>query len=520
MWVSSLQLTNVRGFQNSGSIPFSKGINILVGRNNSGKSTILKALYLLQNSSSLTREDITIKDNASESLVNICFQEPEHQYIKSANNPNQIIDFNLYKKQISFNIKNNNLGLIELQSNHTLPTLSFFVIPPIEPNNFIYPYLSNRKTYQYSRNVSESDTIQVSGNFSNLYAKIDRISNPEFQPHYNEYTKACDDILGFRITTINSSGGKIAAYIAKNRNNIPLTSMGEGVVNLVGLIVDLCLAENKLFIIEEPENDVHPQALKKLLSFIKEKSVNNQFIISTHSNIVTKYLGAAQGATVFSVAMNLDNRMPVSTIKEVRTQSERHQVLEELGYEFSDYDLWKGWLFLEESSSEEIIREYLIPWFAPKLKGVLRTFSARSVNEVENKFKDFHNFFTFLLLEPIYKNKAWVVIDAGEKEKKVLDAIKMVYCNDKNNWEESRFKQLNNHDFEEYYPKHFKSEVQKILDLSHDAKREPKNKLFEDVKVWIKDNPELAKQEFSKSAQEIILILQEIEKEITPTSLL
>ena len=41
--------------------------------------------------------------------------------------------------------------------------------------------------------------------------------------------------------------------------------MGEGVANIVGLLVDLCLAENKLFLIEEPENDIHPKALKGLL---------------------------------------------------------------------------------------------------------------------------------------------------------------------------------------------------------------------------------------------------------------
>lgn len=516
MWISSLQLTNVRGFQDSGIISFSKGINILVGRNNSGKSTILKALYLLQNHVSLTHQDITIGNNVGESFITIDFQEPENKYLKNINNPNQTIDFNLYKRQVLFTLGNSNQGLIKRQYDHSIPEISFATIPQTEQGNanFIYPYLSNRKTSHYSEGVTEHDTNRVTGNFSNLYAKIDRIANPQFQPAHDEYMKACDDILGFRITAVPAANGKKAAYTVKNMDNIPLISMGEGIVNLVGLIVDLCLAENKLFIIEEPENDVHPQALKKLLSFIKEKSLNNQFVISTHSNIVTKYLGAVPDAKVFSVAMNFNDRMPISVIKEITSKEERHQVLEDLGYEFSDYDLWKGWLFLEESSAEEIIREYLIPWFAPKLKGVLRTFSARSVNEVENKFRDFHNFFTFLLLEPIYKNKAWVVIDAGEKEKKILDSIKNVYCSDKNNWDASRFRQLDKHDFEEYYPEYFKSEVQKILDLSHDAKREPKNKLYDKVKMWIKEDTELAKQEFSKSVQEVILLLQEIEKEI------
>jgi predicted ATPase len=34
--------------------------------------------------------------------------------------------------------------------------------------------------------------------------------------------------------------------------------MGEGVMNILGLIVHLAIAENRLFLVEEPENDVHP----------------------------------------------------------------------------------------------------------------------------------------------------------------------------------------------------------------------------------------------------------------------
>ncbi len=67
---------------------------------------------------------------------------------------------------------------------------------------------------------------------------------------------------------------------------------------------------------------------------------------------------------------------------------------------------WVTWSFgplgflLEESSAEKIVREYLIPWFVPKLGGKLRTFSARSVSEVEAKFEDFNKLFVFLHLSP------------------------------------------------------------------------------------------------------------------------
>jgi predicted ATP-dependent endonuclease of OLD family len=58
------------------------------------------------------------------------------------------------------------------------------------------------------------------------------------------------------------------------------------------------MADGNLFLVEELENDIHPEGLKAILDVIVEKSSSSQFIVSTHSNIVTKYLGSAPGAKV------------------------------------------------------------------------------------------------------------------------------------------------------------------------------------------------------------------------------
>ena len=56
-YVSKLNLINIRSYDNV-EIDFSRSINLLVGNNNSGKSTVIKALYKLQSSHSLGIEDI------------------------------------------------------------------------------------------------------------------------------------------------------------------------------------------------------------------------------------------------------------------------------------------------------------------------------------------------------------------------------------------------------------------------------------------------------------------------------
>jgi len=176
---------------------------------------------------------------------------------------------------------------------------------------------------------------------------------------------ACEKILGFRVTTSHTTNGKQAVYIVQNTRSIPLLKMGEGVINILGLVVHLVSADKKLFLIEEPENDIHPKALKALLDLIAERASENQFILTTHSNIVLKRLGACPDAKVFKVECVLSERMPTSTLREVRGEDDRRAVLTELGYELHDVDLWDAWLFLEESSAEKIVRQYLVPWFVP-----------------------------------------------------------------------------------------------------------------------------------------------------------
>ena len=365
--------------------------------------------------------------------------------------------------------------------------------------------------------MNEGNTNIVSGNLQYLYSKIDRISNPQFQPAYELYMKACDDILGFKITSVASPNGKKAAYIIRNLQHIPLEVMGEGVANIVGLLVDLCVAEDKLFLIEEPENDIHPKALKGLLSIIAEKSENNQFIITTHSHIVTKYLGSHPGSKIFNVTTSFENNVPTSQAEEVPSNVEsRRNLLESLGYELMDNDMWDSWLILEESSAEKFIREYLIPWFTPKLNGKLRTFSARTVNEVEPKFNNLNGLFVFLNMEQIYKNRVWVIIDSGEKEEEIIDKLRGIYV--ASGWDGNNFSQFKEHDFEKYYPAVFQEKVSEILLMGNSMQKlEKKKALREEVEKWVEGDIEAAKQEFEISAKEVIDRLKEIEAQLMAT---
>jgi len=380
----------------------------------------------------------------------------------------------------------------------------------IDPNHFVVPYLSKRKTATYSEDVRHQFAMQVSSNMSNLAAKLARVSNRSF-PESDVYAKACESILGFVVTAIPSDNGQRPGVYLPNRDVIHIEQMGEGVPNIVALLVDLALSSGKLFLVEEPENDLHPEALKALLDLMVESSQRNQFVVSTHSNIVVRHLGAVENSRVFHVSAS-KGQLPTTAKVELvpNTPQARLGVLRELGYAFSDFDLWDGWLIVEESSAERIIRDYLVRWFAPKLSRV-RTLSANGTGNVEATFADFDRLMRFAHLEPIYFKAAWVRVDADDSGKAVVEKLRNSY----KTWDADHFGCFSKEQFEHYYPAPFAKEVERVLAITNrQQKRVAKRELLEKVRSWLDEDEGRGREALAVSAKDVIDELQRIEAQL------
>jgi predicted ATP-dependent endonuclease of OLD family len=498
MKLSGLRVVNYKCFADSGIVELGP-INVLIGRNNAGKSTLIHATHLVQQGAAYSTNDIRLGADYSEVTYYLTDVSSMVVELAGAVEVGAVVEAAI---QINPKSPPHHLAATMGPSSTNFP-----YIHANEPENFIYTYLSKRKVTTFDQVVNLNKARAVSNNLEYIVAKVDRLANLD-HPNEQEYTQLCKSVLGFRVSSFASPSGHQAGILVGKDNHIPIEDMGEGVSSLLGLITDLCVADKKLFLVEELENDIHPEGLKAMMQVIMEKSSNNQFIISTHSNIVMKYLGSKEGAKVFNVELAYQRgTVPTSTVHEVGSNREaRTQVLQQLGYELYDFDLWEGWLILEESSAEVIIRDYLIPWFAPKLSRV-RTIGAGGTSKIEPLFDDFYRLFLFTHLQPQYQGKAWVVADGDEPGREVVQRLTEKY----GSWSPDHFRTWSESDFERYYPARFVGAADAALSKSGKDKREAKKALLDRVKLFCDEDDE-AKSAFADSASEVVDFLQEIEE--------
>jgi len=501
MRIHSFRVANFRSFQDSGLIELAP-VNVLIGANNAGKSSLLRALHLLQLGSQIAAADVRVGTTEYEIEINLedVSRVPKWQALDDPAKVSHHIKVATADRKSAgaqWTVKTNGSSTIGGE----------YALSNVEPHHFIVPYFSRRKTAAYSEDVREQAAMTMSIDMSNLAAKLTRIGNPYF-PNHAQYARSCLDILGFVVTSIPSTNGQRPGVYLPSREAIDIDFMGEGVPNIVQLLVNLAVSEGKLFLVEEPENDIHPQALRSLLDLIVASSEKNQFVVSTHSNIVVSHLCSSDKGKLFKISSEKGVLPPLSTVQEVEpSQAARLQTLTELGYSFADLGLWSGYLILEESSAEYIVRTYLIPFFAPKLRHI-RTMSAGGVGNVEPAFSDLNRLSLFLHLEPVYKNKTWVIVDGDEAGKATIEKLSSRY----RDWSPGSFDCFSEPQFERYYPAHFAAEIADVMAVTAaDKRRSEKARLLQRVIRWLDQDSARARAALETSADGVIQHLRRIE---------
>jgi predicted ATPase len=88
-------------------------------------------------------------------------------------------------------------------------------------------------------------------------------------------TRFADNSLITEFREIYSRGSALRA--------LPATFMSDGTVNIVALIIALYFEDNSVAVIEEPERNVHPYLVSKIVGMLREVSEKKQIIVTTQN---------------------------------------------------------------------------------------------------------------------------------------------------------------------------------------------------------------------------------------------
>lgn len=74
------------------------------------------------------------------------------------------------------------------------------------------------------------------------------------------------------------------------RSYLPASLLSDGTISIISLIVALYFAEKAIVTIEEPERNIHPTLISRMISMMKEVAQKKQIIVTTHNPQVVKHV--------------------------------------------------------------------------------------------------------------------------------------------------------------------------------------------------------------------------------------
>lgn len=302
--IDNISIHGLRGFGKQQSIQFAipndkegSGLTILVGANNSGKTTILEAL----------RSFNAIEDNPpsfSERKRNIkCENGKVHLKLQMTNGDNYTID--------TVESGGSTTKIVKKHGPWGLG-LNIFVLPSRRFMEYEF-YQNTMERDDYARTLQRNvhNRTHIIPQFNNRLFKM-QSSREEFDPLLKK-------ILGYDLEWAIEQNENGSFYLKLIVNGCMHSS--EGLGDGIWSVFTICdaLYDSKpgsVIAIDEPELSLHPAYQKKIVQLFKEYSADRQIIISTHSPYFVDMDSLVNGAFLYRTTKDEEGDIRVFSLSE------------------------------------------------------------------------------------------------------------------------------------------------------------------------------------------------------------
>jgi len=265
---------------------FSPNINVIIGKNGTGKTHVLKLLAsVISSSDTLSKSTANSKEKFESILAEqlIAFFKPEQLgrlVRRQQGRTSAKINVNINKTELSFSFSNNSKFNVKIEKNVDWKPINFLYIPPREMFSLFDGFLSLH------------DKREIS--FDETYVRLAKALDAPLLKgrRYDEVADLVKPLEDELKASVIKENGKF--YLRDSNGKMEAHLVAEGlrkISSLMYLVLNGELTKNSILFWDEPEANLNPRLITVIASFLTRLAENGvQIFISTHDYLLSHHL--------------------------------------------------------------------------------------------------------------------------------------------------------------------------------------------------------------------------------------
>lgn len=375
-----------------------KRVNLIIGRNNSGKSSLLDLIQYACDQNQNWNFPPNERQKSKDPEV-IGFKPVSEEELQESFSHNHGIDFTGTPMQYAASIEGHRIHW-SLSGKELLPIKEHKKIQDLRGHENGNSYLSSLGKAMknplsikgYRRIVADRDiaseskkAFSLSENGAGATTIIKIIINQDSHDRnlvkrdllhdLNTIFSTDAHFTDIFVQTPNHDGEIWAIYLREEgKGEIPLSQSGSGLKTVILVLICIRLIpyiENKplkdyVFAFEELENNLHPALLRRLLSYLYDKARKHDFtmFLTSHSNVAIDFFSRREDAQIVHVTHDGEQ----SYCKTVQTYVDNKGILDDLDVRASDLLQANCIIWVEGPSDRIYVNRWIELWSSGELR--------------------------------------------------------------------------------------------------------------------------------------------------------